>query len=227
LKPRVVVPVLMVHPSSKRATIGAALATLVLVVSGVTSAPSATLDPATLAASKSMEAKLQILQSNQPSATYPAVIITEREANSYLKVHSGEFLPPGVSAPSVSVQPEHAVASGDVNFDTLSRSYPNPNDWGPKVLAAMFKGTQRVTLTAKIQSEDSGFRVQIESIVVGSMTVPNWLVDYFVQNVLQPRYKIDLTKPLPYPDHVTRIVLGSGQTTFLRGPKVGPPGKGQ
>ena len=79
-----------------------------------------------------MEAKLQILESNdtQPSASYPAVIITEYEANSYLKVHSGEFLPPGVRTPLLSVQPEHATASADVDFDKLSRSYPNPNDMG-------------------------------------------------------------------------------------------------
>ena len=83
----------------------------------------------------------------------------------------------------------------------------------------MFKGTQRVTVTAKIQPENAGARVQIESVVVGSMVVPNWLVDYVIQNVLQPRYHFDLSKPLAYPDHVTLMVLGSRQTIFLRGPK--------
>jgi hypothetical protein len=180
---------------------------------------SPTFDPATRAAAKSLEAKLQILEAKdtQPSATYPAVIITEYEANSYLKVHSGEFFPPGVGTPAISIQPEHATASGDVDFDAFSRSYPNPNDWGPKILAAMFKGTQRVTITAKVQSESTGARVQIQSVVVGSMTVPSWLVDYVIQNVLQPQYGFDLSKPLPYPDHVRQIVLGSGQATFLRG----------
>ena len=123
-----------------------------------------------------------------------------------------------MGTPSLSIQPEHAVASGDVDFDELSRSYPNPNDMGPKILAAMFHGTQHVTIAAKIQSENAGVRVQIESVVVGSTTVPNWLVDYVIQNVLQPKYHFDLSKPFPYPDHVTQVVLGSGQVTFLRGP---------
>ena len=206
-----------------RVLAAAALAAFLLVLGAALEGRSATFDQATLAASKSLEAKLQILESNdtQPSASYPAVIITEYEANSYLKVHSGEFLPPGVRTPSLNIQPEHATASADVDFDALARSYPNPNDWGPKVLAAMFKGTQHVTATAKIQSENAGARVQIESVVVGSMTVPSWLVDYVIQNVLQPRYNFDLSKPLPYPDHVTHVVLGSGQVTFLRGPKSG------
>lgn len=170
-----------------------------------------------------MEAKLQILGSTAPSptGTYPAVIVTEREANAYLKVHAGELLPPCVHNVSVSVQPEHLTASGDVDFDALSRMYPNPNDWGPKVLAAMFKGTQHATVTADIRSDEAGVHVQIERVVVGSMTVPAWLVDYVLQNVLQPRYGVDLSKPFPYPDHVTRVVLGSGQTTFLRGVRKG------
>lgn len=181
----------------------------------------ATIDPATLAASKSLETKLQILEGTSPpaSGSYPAVIITEYEANSYLKVHSGEFLPKGVGTPSLSIQPELATASADVDFDELSRTYPNPNDMGPKILAAMFHGTQRVTVTANVQSDDAGVHVQIQSVVVGSMNVPKWLVDYVIQNVLQPRYNFDLSKPIAYPDHVKRIVLGSGQVTFLRGPK--------
>ena len=172
-----------------RALAAAALAAFLVVLGAAWKVRSATVDPATQAASKSLEAKLQILESKdtQPSASYPAVMITEYEANSYLKVHSGEFLPAGVRTPSLSVQPEHATASADVDFDELSRSYPNPNDMGPKILAAMFHGTQHVTVTAKIQSETAGVRVQIESVVVGSMTVPNWLVDYVIQNVLQPQ----------------------------------------
>ena len=204
-----------------------ALAAFIAALGTAPEARSATIDKATQKAAKSMEVKLQILGSKDspPSSSYPAVVITMHEANSYLKVHSGEFLPVGVGTPSLSVQPEHASASADVDFDALSRSYPNPNDWGPKVLAAMFRGTQHVTVTAKVQSENAGVRIHIESVVVGSLTVPSWLVDYVIQNVLQPRYNFDLSKPLPYPDHVTQIVVGSVQATFLRGPTKG--GRGQ
>ena len=202
-----------------RRTAAAAVAALFFVLCTPAQGSSATWDPATTAASKSLEAKLLILESKDThiASFYPPVIITEYEANSYLKVHSGEFLPPGVRTPVLSVQPEHLTGATDVDFDQLSRSYPNPNDMGPKILAAMFHGTQHVTVTAKIQSQSAGFTVQIESVVVGSMNVPAWLVDYVVQNVLQPRYGFDLAKPVPYPDHVTQIVLGSGQVTFLRG----------
>ena len=205
------------RPNALRAV--AALAAISICIVAPWPGKSETVDPATLAASKSLEAKLLILGSKDThiASFYPPVIITEYEANAYLKVHSGEFLPPGVRTPTLNVQPEHLTATTDVDFDQLSRAYPNPNDIGPKVLAAMFHGTQHVTVTAKIQSQPTGVMVHIEQVVVGSMNVPNWLVDYMVQNVLQPRYGFDLSKPTPYPDHVTQIVLGSGQVTFLRG----------
>jgi hypothetical protein len=211
---------------SARALATAALAAI-LVVLVVLNSPleswGATVDPATLTASKSLEAKMQTLGSKdtQPLPSYPAVIITENEANSYLKVHSGEFLPAGVGTPSVKIQPEHAIVTGNVNFDELSRLYPNQTDMGPKILAAMFHGTQHVTIAATIKSQPAGVLVQVESIMVGSTTVPKWLVDYMIQNVLQPKYHFDLSKPFPYPDHVKQVVLGSGQVTFLRGPKGG------
>src|ERR1019366_9049282 len=104
----------------------------------------------TQAASQSMEAKMRILQSTAVQrGSYPAGVITENEANSYLKVDSPEFLPPGVHQPNVNFQPEHVTGSADVNFDEFSRVSTNPNDWGPKVMAAMFKGNQRGTATGK------------------------------------------------------------------------------
>jgi hypothetical protein len=180
----------------------------------------AAFDAATLAASKSLEDKMQILGNKDTQVPAPPVIITENEANSYLKVHSGEFLPPGVKTPTITVQPEHATGAADVDFDEVARTFPNPNDMGPKILAAMFHGTQRVTVVAKIQPEEAGVLVQIESVVVGNTTVPSWLVDYVIEKVLEPKYNFDLSKPITYPDHVTMIVLGTGQATFLRGPHV-------
>ena len=196
-----------------------AVSALVASLVGVARAGQGGVDDATRAAAQSFEAKLQNLQSGNsaPAASYPPVTITEFEANSYLKLHSGEFLPPGVHNPAVQFQPQHVTGSADVNFEEFSRANTNPNDWGPKVLAAMFKGTQRVTATAKVESAQGQAHVQIESVAVGSMNVPDWLVDYLIQNVLQPKYGFDLSKPIALPNHVTQIVLGTRQATFLRG----------
>jgi hypothetical protein len=209
--------------SCARALTSTALATVLTLLCISAETSSAAVDAATQAASKSLQAKIQILESkdNPPAAPHPAIVITSYEANSYLIVHSGEFLPAGVGTPSITVEPDHLSAAGDVDFDKLSRLYPNPNDMGPKILAAMFHGTQHVTITGNSVSISSGVLLFIESVVVGRTTVPKWLVDYIIQNVLQPKYHFDLSKPFPYPDHVNKIVQGSGQATFLRGPKDG------
>jgi hypothetical protein len=198
----------------------AALASLLFVLGGPLEGRNAAEPDATQAAAQALEAKLRTLQTvdARPADSYPPIVITEYEANSYLKVHGGGFLPAGVHDPAVRFLPEHVMGFADVDFGEFSRIYSNPQDWGPKVLAAMFKGTQRVTATGKLESQNGQAKVQIESVTVGSMTVPSWLVDFVVENYLQPRYKFDLSKPIPLPDHVTQIVLGSGQAIFLRSP---------
>jgi hypothetical protein len=203
-----------------RALTAAALASLLFVLGGSLEGRSAAGADATQAAAQALEAKLRTLQTKdaRPAESYPPIVITEYEANSYLKIHGGEFLPAGVHDPGVRFAPEHVTGFADVDFGEFSRIYSNPQDWGPKVLAAMFKGTQRATATGKVQSEKGQAKVQIESVTVGSMTVPSWLVDFVIQNYLQPRYKFDLSKPIPLPDHVTQLVLGSRQAIFLRSP---------
>ena len=171
-------------------------------------------------AAQALDKKLRVLQTvdAKPHKSYPAITITDFEADSYLQIHGREFLPPGVADPSVHFLPEHVSAFGDVNFDEFNRQYTNPNDWGPKILAAMFKGKQRVTVAGKVQSGNGLAKVQIETVTVGTMTVPSWLVDFVLVNYLQPLYKFDLGKPIALPDHVTQIVLGAGQATCLRSP---------
>jgi len=196
----------------------AALAAGLLVLGGAFIGSGATGPDATQAAAQALEVKLRTLQTVDAGSaqSYSPMVITENEANSYLKVHGRDLLPPGVRDPAVRFSPEHVVGVADVNFEEFSRVYSNPNDWGPKVMAAMFKGTQHVSATGKVQSGNRQAKVQIESVTVGSMTVPSWLVDFVVENYLQPRYKFDLSKPIPLPDHVTQIVLGTGQAIFLR-----------
>jgi hypothetical protein len=175
---------------------------------------------ATRAAAQSLESKVRSLQAPQPRAGGAAspVVITENEVNSWLQVRGPEIFPTGVREPVVRVQPEHVTGAANVNFEQFSRTYGNPNDWGPKVLAAMFNGTQKVTATAKVISEKGQAKVDIESVTVGTTKLPSWLIEFVLQNYIQPRYKFDLSKPIPLPEHVSQLVLGTGQAIFLRSP---------
>jgi len=182
------------------------------------------LPAATRAAAQSLENKVRSLEAPDPRAGSPAspVVITENEVNAYLQVHGPEFLPAGVREPSARLQPEHVTGAATVNFDEFSRTYGNPNDWGPKVLASMFNGSQKVTVTAKVVSQNGEAKVDIESVTVGSTKLPSWLIEFVLQNYIQPRYKVDLSKPIRLPEHVSQLVLGTGQAIFLRTPAKTP-----
>jgi len=82
----------------------------------------------------------------------------------------------------------------------------------------MFKGPQRVAVSSRMVTQNGQANVKIESVVVGTTTVPDWLVDLLLENYLQPRYTFDLSKPIALPDHVIRVELDNGEATFVRGP---------
>jgi hypothetical protein len=175
-------------------------------------------------AAQALRSKLQILSGQDVKAANSnrPIIITETEANSYLKYHARDFFPPGVTDPTIRITPDRVIGAANVDFGEFSRADSNPNDWGPKVLAAMFKGTQRFVAAGKVHSQNGQANVRIESVAIGATRVPDWLVDFVVENYLQPRYKFDLSKPIPLPDHVTHIELGSGRATFFRSPQKNP-----
>jgi hypothetical protein len=175
---------------------------------------------ASLGTTQTLESKIRLLSGSEVEATKPfqPIVITESEANAYLKDHGREFLPPGVHDPALVITPERVFGAAVVDFDEFSRAYNNPNDWGPRVLAAMFKGKQRVTAAGKLDAQNGQGKVKIETVNIGTFKVPDWLVDFVLENYLQPRYKMDPTKSFVLPDHVTRIELGLGRATFFRSP---------
>jgi hypothetical protein len=176
----------------------------------------------TLNAPQTLDTKIRILSGSEVETGRPfqPIVITDSEANTYFKDHAREFLPPGVHDLAVRITPERVFGAAVVDFEEFSRAYNNPHDWGPKVLAAMFKGKQKVTAAGKLETQNGQGKVKIETVNVGTFNVPDWLVDFFLENYLQPRYKIDLSKPFVLPDHVTRIELGLGQATFFRSPEM-------
>lgn len=169
-------------------------------------------------AARNLESKIRLLSGSDvdTAAPFHPIVITESEANAYLKAHGREFLPPGVHDPRLRITPDRVFAAAVVDFEEFSRAYNNPHDWGPKVLAVMFKGQQKVTAAGKLQAQNGQGKVKIETVSVGTTAVPDWLVDFVLENYLQPRYGLDLTKPFVLPDHVTRIELGFGHATFFR-----------
>jgi len=173
------------------------------------------------AAARSLAAKIQTLSSPKPAASVPPMTITEAEANSYLKVHGHEFLPPAVHDPEIHIGPKGVSSAADVDFDQLGRMGAQNDDWGTRFVAMIFTGKQRVEAAGKLESGDGHGKVIVQSLNVGTTSIPAGFANFFLQSYLEKKYHIDLAKPFPLPVRVSHIVLGDKVATLYFGPPKG------
>jgi hypothetical protein len=200
------------------------LSSIVLLLALVpkTSLPDSTLagvaDTRTSASRSSVEEKIQVLSdtTTRPGARYDPVVLTDSEANTYLEDHARDFLPPAVTNPELRIASDHVTGSAEVDFSQLNQGAPASNDWTSSIMASVFKGKQRVTADGKLETSNGQGKVTVRNVSIGSTAIPDWLVQILLQNYVQNRYKLDLSKPFTLPDHVTRIELASGRATFIR-----------
>jgi len=180
--------------------------------------PAGSVDIRTSAAASSLEEKIQVLSDTtaRPGARYDPVVLSDAEANTYLRDHAREFLPPGVQNPELRIASDHVTGTAEVDFNQLNQGQPSSKDWTSSILASVFKGKQRVSAEGKLETSNGQGKVTVENVAVGSTSIPDWLVQILLQNYVQDRYKVDLSKPFTLPDHVTHIELASGRATFVR-----------
>lgn len=171
------------------------------------------------AAANAFQSKLMELSATGPArgdAIRP-VVITDAEVNSFIKYDRPQFLPPAVKGLDIHFKPEGVFGAADVNFDELKPTEHLGNQLGARLLAAIFRGTQRVTALGVVQSGDGTGTISVKDVHIGNTALSDWLVNWFVQSYLQSEYKIDLSKPFLLPNHVTRIEFAPGKATFVRG----------
>jgi hypothetical protein len=168
-----------------------------------------------------VEEKIQVLSdtTSPPGARYDPVVLTDGEANTYLRDHAREFLPPAVQNPELHIASDHVTGSADVDFNQLNQGPSASNDLTSSIVASIFKGKQRVTADGKLDTSNGQGKVSIENVAIGSTSIPDWLVQILLENYVQKRYKLDLSKPFTLPDHVTKIELARGRATFIRSAK--------
>jgi hypothetical protein len=169
------------------------------------------------AKAKALQAELQELSSPAIASAnvFRPLVITDTEANSYLKYRGQGFLPEGVSATVLHIMPAGIYGTAIVNFNQLKIG-TNQDDMGSKLVSLMFQGTQRVSAFGKLESANGKATLQIEDVRIGTTQLNDWLVNWLLQYYIQSKFKIDLSKPLPLPDHVTRIALSPGRATLMR-----------
>jgi hypothetical protein len=150
-----------------------------------------------------------------PSSWGP-VAVTEAEANSYLRYRGYEFLPAAVHNPEIHIAADRVSGTADVDFKELGEMAAKTGDWGMRILAAVFRGKQRIQAAAKLETGEGQGKLTITSLTVGTTSIPPGFVNFILQSYMERQYKIDLSKPFSLPPHVTHIELGVGRATFHR-----------
>ena len=190
-------------------------------------APSNT--PAVLSplAARDFETKIDMLQKTSLPPSYHPIVITDLEANSYLKYKGQTFLPPSVQNPEVRINSDGIHGAADVDFNQLApqsgskqagQASQASQDWTTRAFSMILSGKQRVSAVGKLETANGEAKLIIQDVYIGSVQVPQVLVEWLLSNYVQTQYKVDLSKPLVLPDHVARIELGHGQATLVRSP---------
>ena len=170
-------------------------------------------------AASMFQSKLMELSATGPakSGSLRPITITDDEVNSYIKFDRPPFLPEGVQDLALHIRPDGIHGDANVNFNQLKPSQQLGNQLGARLLASIFQGTQHLTALGVLETKDGTGTLAIRDVHVGSTTLSDWLVNWLIQTYVESEYKIDLSKPFLLPNHVTRIELGSGKATFVRG----------
>jgi hypothetical protein len=170
------------------------------------------------AAAESLASKIALLSSASaaPANSLAPIPISEGEANSYLKFRGHGFLPSAVQNPEIHITPQHISGTAEVDFDKLGETGAQTDDWGARIVAVIFKGKQRVLATGILETLDGKGKLSIESLTVGTTSIPAGFVNFLVQSYMERKYGIDLSKPFDLPLQVSYIEMGSGRAVFHR-----------
>lgn len=170
------------------------------------------------AEAQQLEAKLNLLGQPRPNVplSFRPIVITDSEANSYLRYKGQNFLPPAVQNPEVRINSDGIYGVADIDFGLVEKQSTTGQDWTVRALSMILTGRQRVSAVGKLDTGNGQAKVNIENVSIGNTPVPQVLVDWLLANYVQKKYNIDLSKPLVLPDHVARIELARGQATLVR-----------
>ena len=142
------------------------------------------------------------------TGTPRTVAIAERSLNAWFRFQGADDFPPGVTDPELAFEGAgRMIARATVNLDDLHAEASERSLFDP---LRYLSGQLPVTAVGLVRAQDRTIRVDIESVEVGSVSVPatlvHELVRYYTRSDSQPD-GVDLTETfdLPYSIEAVRI----------------------
>jgi hypothetical protein len=175
--------------------------------------PQQTASGAANPALRSMERKLQHIDSNADAATPDPTptVLTEGEVNAYLA--SGAVrLPRGVQRVRLEGLPGVVNADARVDFDQITQGSRSMNP-----LLALFSGVHQVQVASHAHGERGVGHVHVDSVSIDGIEVPQIALQYFVDRYLKPKHpELGIDSRFQMPDRIDSAVVGRHQVTLVQ-----------
>jgi len=190
-----------------------AAAVFVLSLTVALALPQQTLSTAAGPAVRSMERKLEHIESNaaRPTPDSAPTVLNEDEVNAY--VNSGAVhLPRGVQRVHLEGMPGVVTGNLQVDFDQITQGSRSVNP-----LLALFSGVHEVQLTTHAHGQRGVGYVHVDRVSLDNVEVPPIALEFFIDRYIKPKHpEIGLDSRFQMPDRIDTAVAGQHQVTLVQ-----------
>lgn len=153
------------------------------------------------------------LRSGRP-ASKDTIEVTEGQLNSFVNLTLAESIPPEVSDVELRLLEDRLGARARVDLDRLRAKIP---EGGAAMLLAMLSGVVPVELRGRVESAEGLFRLDLEEILIGGVSLPPALlaeiVSFATRNEERPN-GLDITAPVALPWTARKVRVRPGRALF-------------
>jgi len=190
-----------------------AAAVFALSLTAVLALPQQTLSTAASPAARSMERKLEHIESNA-AKTRPdpaPTVLTEDEVNAY--VNSGAVhLPKGVQRVHLEGTPGAVTADLQVDFDQITQGSRSVNP-----LLALFSGVHQVQVATHAYGQRGVGYVHVDRVSLDGAEVPPIALEFFIGRYIKPKHpEIGIDSRFQMPDRIDTAVAGRHQVSLAQ-----------
>ena len=190
-----------------------AAAVFVLSLTVALALPQQTLSTAAGPAVRSMERKLEHIESNaaRPTPDSAPTVLNEDEVNAY--VNSGAVhLPRGVQRVHLEGMPGVVTGNLQVDFDQITQGSRSVNP-----LLALFSGVHEVQLATHAYGQRGVGYVHVDRVSLDNVEVPEIALEFFIDRYIKPKHpEIGLDSRFQMPDRIDTAVAGQRQVTLVQ-----------
>jgi len=150
------------------------------------------------------------LKSGRP-ASREAIVVTEKQLNSYVNLALAAKIPPALSGLVFRLDRDRLGATGLLDLDRVKSKIPPGAGAG---LLAFLSGSVPVELRGRFSSAEGQGRVEVEEALVGGIGLPPSLVAQIVAQSTRSEKRpqgFDILAPFPLPYTARRLRLEPGR----------------